>query len=100
LVNVLAPSFGGERSFPNATRLTAYSFTPAWLAGIFLLVPGLSFLGVLGFYGAYIMWAGLPVLMKVSPKRALPYAATVVGWAVLLEAAARALSAVSIATMS
>jgi len=90
LINLLAQNFGGEKSFAGALKLTVYSFTPAWLAGVFLLVPGLSFLGVLGLYGAYVMWAGLPVLMKAPPARALPYAMTVVGWAVALDLAVRA----------
>jgi len=28
-----------------------------------LLAPGLRFLGLTGFYGAYILWLGLPRLM-------------------------------------
>ena len=93
LVNMLAPSFGGEKNFGSALKLTVYSFTPAWLAGIFLVVPGLSFLGILGLYGAYVMWAGLPVLMKAPAQRALPYAATVVGWAMAIDLATRGILA-------
>jgi hypothetical protein len=99
MVNMLAPTFGGEKNFDSALKLTVYSFTPAWIAGIFLLVPGLSFLGVLGLYGAYVMWAGLPVLMKAPAARALPYAATVVGWAVALDLAVRAILAATVNVM-
>ena len=31
-------------------------------AGIFLLLPGLNFLMLLGLYGSYLLWLGLPVL--------------------------------------
>jgi Yip1-like protein len=89
-VHALAPTFGGDKNFPDALKLAAYSYTPVWLAGVFLMVPGLSFLGVLGLYGAYLMWSGLPVLTKSPPPRVLPYAATVAAWAVVLEVAARA----------
>ena len=69
VVDLLAPKFGGERSYSSALRLTVYSFTPLWLAGIFLLVPGASFLVLLGVYGLYLMWLGLPVLMNASRTR-------------------------------
>ena len=72
-VDLFAPKFGGERGYSGALRLTIYSFTPVWLAGVFLLVPGASFLVLLGLYGFYLMWLGMPVLMKAPRDRALPY---------------------------
>src|SRR5256885_1198217 len=48
IVDALAPTFDAQKNFPNALKLTVYSLTPFWLAGVFLLVPGLSFLRVLG----------------------------------------------------
>ncbi len=59
--------------YSRALRLTAYSFTPVWLAGIFLVVPGASFLAILlGLYGFYLMWTGLPVLMQSPRDEACP----------------------------
>jgi Yip1 domain len=71
LVAALAPTFGGRRNFTGAFKLAAYSYTPVWLAGIFLLAPGLRFLSVLGFYGVYLLWTGLPPMMKV-PLSSVP----------------------------
>jgi len=73
VVDLLAPKFGGQRSYSRALRLTVYSCTPLWLAGIFLLVPGASFLVLLGVYGLYLMWIGMPVLMHSSKDKTLPY---------------------------
>ena len=56
IIDLLAPLFGGRRDFDSAFKLAVYSFTPVWLAGIFLLLPGLRFLVLTGFYGAYILW--------------------------------------------
>ncbi len=78
-----------QRSYSNALRLTAYSFTPVWLAGIFLLVPGASFLVLLGLYGFYLMWIGMPVLMRVSAGKALPYVIAVAICAIALDVAVR-----------
>jgi hypothetical protein len=83
VIDLLAPRFGAEKNFANAVKLSAYSHTPLWLAGIFLLVPGLSFLLILGLYGFYLLWIGLPMLMKVSDDKALPYAAAVTACALI-----------------
>ena len=88
-VDLLAPKFGGQRSYSRALRLTAYSFTPVWLAGIFLLVPGASFLVLLGLYGFYLMWTGLPVLMQSPRERAMPYVLAVAACAIALDVAVR-----------
>jgi hypothetical protein len=55
IIDLVAPLFGGRRNFDAAFKLAVYSFTPVWLAGIFLLLPGLRFLLLTGFYGAYIL---------------------------------------------
>jgi Yip1 domain len=78
LIDLLAPQFDGQRDFASAFRLAVYSYTPIWLAGIFLLLPGLRFLTLTGFYGAYILMAGLPRLMKSPPQKTLNFAALVV----------------------
>jgi hypothetical protein len=84
VLDALAPSFGGQKNFPNALKVTVYSYTPAWLAGIFLLIPGLRFLAVLGLYGLYLLYTGLPPLMKSPRDRALVYSIAVVAFAAVL----------------
>jgi hypothetical protein len=84
IINALALTFGADNSTGNALKLTVYSYTPAWLAGAFLLVPGLSFLSVLGLYGFYLLWLGLPPLMRAPRDKALPYALVVVVVALIL----------------
>src|SRR5215831_13394804 len=71
VIDLLAPRFGAEKNFANAVKLSAYSHTPLWLVGIFLLVPGLNFLLILGLYGFYLLWVGLPMLMKVANDKVL-----------------------------
>ena len=85
IVDMLAPNFGGRKNFASALKLAVYSYTPAWLAGIFLLIPGLRILVVLGLYGFYLFWKGLPLLMKSPPEdKNLAYTAAVVGCAVVI----------------
>jgi hypothetical protein len=78
LIDLCAPMFGGRRNFDNAFKLAVYSYTPVWLAGIFLLAPGLRFIGLVGFYGAYLLWGGLPQLMKVPAAKSAAYAVMIV----------------------
>jgi hypothetical protein len=84
LIYLLAPRFEASKSFPAALKLAVYSNTPVWVTGIFLLAPGLWFLTVLGFYGFYLLWSGLPILMKAPQERSLLYAAIVIGGAFVL----------------
>ena len=83
VIDLLAARFGGQRNFANAVKLSVYSHTPLWLAGIFLLIPGLNFLLILGIYGLYLLWTGLPLLMQVPADKALPYAAVATGCALV-----------------
>jgi hypothetical protein len=78
LINLVAPLFGGRRDFDSAFKLAVYSFTPAWLAGIFLVLPGLQFLTLTGLYGAYILWLGLPLLIKSSGRKSLGFTVLIV----------------------
>lgn len=80
----LAPWFGAQRGYHNALKLSVYAFTPYWLAGIFLLFPGLQFLCVLGLYGFYVAWTGLPRLMRSPPDASLGYAAAVVATGIVM----------------
>lgn len=91
IIYVLAPIFGGLRGFNNAFRLAVYSFTPVWLAGIFLLLPGLHFLALFSLYGLYLLWRGAPRLVKVPEEMALTFAITMAACAgALIYAAATA----------
>lgn len=83
VIDLSAPRFGGQRNFSNALKLSVFSHVPLWLAGIFLLVPGLSFLMILGVHGGYLLWVGLPLLMRTPRDKALPYAILVTACALI-----------------
>ena len=84
VVNLLAPAFASEKSFPNALKVTVYSYTPSWLAGVFLLIPGLRLLTILGLYGLYLLYLGLPPLMKTPPDKAILYTIVIVICAIVV----------------
>jgi hypothetical protein len=78
IIDALAPTFGGTKNQMQALKVAAYANTAAWVAGIFALMPGLRMLGILGLYSFYLLYLGLPVLMKSPKERALPYTVLVV----------------------
>jgi hypothetical protein len=79
IIDALSPTFEGEKNFEGALKLAAYSLTPLWLTGIFLLIPGLGFLRLLGLYGVYLLWLGLPPLMRAPEQKSLAYTGAVAG---------------------
>jgi hypothetical protein len=79
LINALAPSFGAEKNSAQALKVAVYSFTPAWVAGVFQILPALGLLAVLGaLYGLYLLYLGLPRLMKCPQDKAVGYTVVVV----------------------
>ncbi len=67
VLSSIAPHFDGRSDDTRAVALAAYSYTPAWLASLFGLVPGLRWLDILGFYGVYVFYFGLQRMLK-CPK--------------------------------
>jgi hypothetical protein len=78
LVNVLADNFDGDKDELAAQKIAAYSLTPSFLSGVFSLWPPLWWVSLFALAAmVYIMFRGLPVLMKAPADRALAYAGTV-----------------------
>jgi len=85
LIDSLAASFGGQKNQVQAFKLAIYSATAAWVTGIFHLLPILGGLAILGgVYSLFLLYLGLPRLMKVPRDRALAYAVVVLLIAVVL----------------
>ena len=84
VIDALAPTFNGQRSQIQALKLAAYSLTASWVAGIFALIPGLRILTLLGLYSLYLLYLGLPVLMKTPREKAMGYTVVVIIAAIVL----------------
>jgi hypothetical protein len=94
IIDQIAPRFGGVKDFPSALKVTVYSFTPYWIAGILQLIAGLRFVAfVVALFGIYLAWLGLPRLMRPKPDRAVVYVAIAVACAIAITAAATLIEA-------
>ncbi|MBL8773185.1 MAG: YIP1 family protein [Phenylobacterium sp.] len=73
LVALIAPRFGGEGGWPEATNLVVYAATASWLGGLARLVPGLELPVVIlaGLYSLYALYLGLLSVMRIPQDRAL-----------------------------
>lgn len=73
IVAALTRRFGdGQAGNGQALKLTAYSYTPIWLAGILFLVPGFSVLWLAAMlYALYLAFVGLPIVTRCPQERAL-----------------------------
>jgi len=88
IINALAPTFGGEKNQEQALKVAAYAGTPAWIAGVLHILPALSVLVLLaGLYSLYVLYLGLPVLMKAPKEKAVGYTVVVMISAIVLSAA-------------
>ncbi len=73
VIDNLAPSFGAQKNMVAATKVAAYSWTAAWVAGIVNIMPMLGILAIVGVYSLYLLWIGLPQLMKPAADKAATY---------------------------
>ena len=74
VVDMLAPNFGSQKNFGRAMQLVAYSYTPAWVAGILNIIPVLGVLVlVASIYGLYLMYLGFPHTMKTPDDKVVVY---------------------------
>lgn len=89
IIDGFAPTFGGTKNQVQATKVAAYIGTPGWVAGILSIIPQLLPLTMLvGFaamiYGIYLLYLGLPRLMKVAEDKAVGYIVVVVAaWIII-----------------
>lgn len=85
IVDALAPTFGGTKNQIAALKVVAYGATASFIGGIFSVLPALSILGLLaGLYSIYLIYTGLPVLMRCPPEKAGGYTAVVIVCGIVL----------------
>ena len=83
IIDAFAPSFGGEKDPVQALKVAVYGWTAAWLAGVFIIVPWFgALLSLVGLYSLYLLYTGIPKLMKAPQDKSLVYTIVVVVLAV------------------
>jgi hypothetical protein len=94
IIEALAPSFGGTKDRVKAFKVAAYASTAAWVVGIFYLLPFLIVLGLVGgLYSLYLLYLGLPVLMKTPADKSVVYTVAIVVAAIVINLVLGAITA-------
>lgn len=79
IANMLAPRFQAQQDMGSAFKLVAYASTAGMLGGVFSILPSLAMLGLLAaLYSVYLLYSGIPVLMKAPQEKAVGYTAALV----------------------
>ncbi len=94
-INWMARTYGAqeEHDRSSALALASYSCTPLFLAGFALLYPvpwfnAMVFLAAAA-YGAYLMYDGLPIVMRIPKDQAIMYAGALMTVALVILVATR-----------
>ena len=85
IIDALAPTFGATKNSAQALKVAVYSYTPAWVAGILMILPLLGPLVLLvSLYSIYLMYLGLPRLMKNPEDKSAAYTAVTIICAIVV----------------
>lgn len=86
IIDALAPTFAGTKNFNQAVKVAAYSYTPVWVFGLLTIIPFLGWLAVLvgAIYAIYLLYLGLPRLMRSPEDKSVPYVVVIIVVAIVL----------------
>jgi len=89
IINALAPTFGGRPDSNQALKTSIYCYTPVLVGGIARVLPLIGGLVeiVAGLYSLYVLYLGLPVMMKAPRDKAPGYTVVIVICSIILGAA-------------
>jgi len=74
IIDALAPSFGSTKDLIASLKVAVYSYTAAWVAGIFHIIPSLSFLAAIaGIYSLFLMYLGLKKVKMTPDDKLIGY---------------------------
>lgn len=86
IIDALAPTFGSTKDQLKAFKVAAYYPTAAWLAGALLLIPAIGIIVLLvgAIYSLYLLYQGLPVLMRTPADKQVGYFVAVLVVAIIV----------------
>lgn len=80
IINALAPQFGAKQDMGQAFKVAAFAPTASWVGNMFMILPMLWFVALIGgLYSLYLLFVGLPKLMKPAADKAMIYTLAVIG---------------------
>jgi hypothetical protein len=85
IIDFLAPTFSGQRDQRQALKTAAYTFTPVALSSVLGLLPELGRLlqFIAALYAIYLLYLGLPLMMRSPREKAVGYTIATIICAIL-----------------
>lgn len=88
IIEAFAPKFNGQTDFTQSLKLAAFFQTPAWLGGVFSIIPALWIIGFfMSLYSLYLLFVGLPILTKTPENKALAFTLVLIIAVIILSVA-------------
>ncbi len=85
VIFMLAPNFASVKDEVSAYKVAVYSYTPYLVAGVLNLIPSLGIIVLIaGLYSLYLLYMGLPILMKTPNEKTLAYTVLIVVTVILI----------------
>jgi hypothetical protein len=86
IIDALAPTFGGQKNLNQAIKVAAYAYTPGWLGAVVGIIPYIGWLLglLLALYAFYLLYLGLPRLMRNPEDKSIVYTVVVVVVAIVV----------------
>ncbi len=101
IADMLAPTFESKKNLTGAFKAVVFSYTPAWIAGILNIIPGLGILATIaGLYSLYLLYLGLPLMMDTPEEKKIGYVVVVVVVTIVVMFVISLLAGLSLATAS
>jgi hypothetical protein len=74
IIDALAPTFGSKKDLVVSMKVAVYSYTAMWVAGVFYLIPNISFLAFIGgLYSLFLLYIGIKDLKDPPQEKAVGY---------------------------
>jgi len=97
VIQAFSPKFEGHGEFIDALKIAAFTPTPAWVAGVFGIIPALSIIGnLVSLYSLYLLYTGLPALTEPPQEKEVPFFCVVVLTMIVLTVAFYVIAALMI----
>jgi hypothetical protein len=82
-IHWMSQTYGAKQSLSQSIALAAYTATPLFVIGIMLIYPVIWLNMLIGLvalaYTVYLLYTGVPIMMKVSQERGFLFSSAVLG---------------------
>ncbi len=83
MIHWMGKTYGTEQELPQGIALAAFSATPMFIMGLMALYPILWLNMIVGMpalaYSIYLLYTGLPIMMKVTKETGFLFASAILG---------------------